>query len=262
MTQPASAAYDVALIHLAPDAKRAGMDYAPTERRGVPDGELRALLLAAAVVAPGVSYPLVPEIRITAPTGKFVVRLKDGRLRFVSWSSPKSSVVEPTVDEIIAIICGEIEEGAGRREAGAPAAGAGGGLMGWKRILAIAGLVVLVVGVNAFTVMRDKRPPGNFLPPYRLLEPEPAGRLLTSVAGNYETGRAAGDRRLQISRDGAVRWIKFGADRAVAEEKTFTVQAAESNGAKALLTSRKSLIRIKDASSLVLFGDTYVRVLN
>jgi hypothetical protein len=262
MSKPATPTYAVTLFQLAPDAKKAGGEFAAAERAAVGEKELRALLLAAAALAPKVTYPLAPEIRITAPSGKFVIRVKDGQLRFVSWSSAKSSVVEPSIDEMLAIIRGELVEGGIRGDTRAQEPGEKSILKGWMRIAAIYLLVFVVVGLNVLTIMRDKRPPRSFLPEFRLIEPEPASRVLASVAGNYETGRTAGSRRLQINRDGTVRWIKFGPERSVAEEKTLKVRAAESNGAKTLLTDRQSMINIKDPSTVVLFGDTYVRVLN
>lgn len=263
MSKPAPGAYTLTFFQLSPDGRKAGGNFATEERTGVTDKELRAILLAAAAVAPGVTYPLAPEIRITAPAGKFVVRLKDGGLRFVSWATAHSMVAEPNVEEMLTIIRGETLDIPSSRAPRAEKEEAGGGILkGWMRVAAIYVLVVVILGVNVFTIMNDRKPPGNFLPAHRLVEAEPATRLLTDVAGNYETGRAPGDRRLQINRDGSVRWIKFGPANKVVEEKTFTVKAAEANGTKALLTNKQSMISIKDPSTVILFGDTYVRVMN
>jgi hypothetical protein len=38
------------------------------------------------------------------------------------------------------------------------------------------------------------------------------------------------------------------------------VQAATANGQEVLITSARSMIEIKDADTLVLFGDTYRRI--
>ena len=126
---------------------------------------------------------------------------------------------------------------------------------GWR----IAVLVAAIVGTNAVTVWMMTRPAPDLLPEYRLLEPEPGKRLLTSAAGTYETGAAAGDRQLRIDRDGGVRWVKFGANRSVEEESSMLVQPAQSAGQPALLTSTRALIEIRDPMTVVLFGDTYRR---
>ncbi len=252
-------AYDVTLTQLSPDARKAGIEFPAATRAGLTRKELRALLKAAAETAPSVSYPLTPELRVVAPTGNYVIQLKDGRMNFVSWASLNSRGGTPTVDQIVEIITGEIVEGdAGLPETAQPQSGAGS--RGMKRGLLVVVLVGLVVGVNAVTFLQAKKPPGNFLPRYAALDAGPAERVLSSVAGAYETGGQPGDRRLQISREGAVQWIKFGAGRAVAERREFTVKAVEVAGAPALLTSRESLIKIKDPANLALFGDSYVRV--
>ena len=260
MSAPDAISYEVDLTQLAPGATRAGAGFAPLHLAKVSEKDLRALLLAAEALAPQVSYPLAPELRITAPAGKFVVMLKEGHLRFVSWVAAKSAANISSVDQMLAFIRGDTVGGDADEVWSAASAGRQP-LTGGKRLGLLALLVLVVVGVNYFTVSQARKPPGNFLPEFRLLDPEPADRLLARVAGNYETGSAPGDRRLQIGPKGAVTWIKFGRARSTVEIRTFTAQAAESVGAQAVLTSRQSLIKIKD-SSVILFGDTYVRVLN
>ncbi len=259
MSAPAAPTYDVTLTQLSPDARQAGIEYPVTPRPGLSRKELRALLKAAAELAPSIAYPLTPELRVSAGAANYVIQFKEGRLAFVSWASLNSRGGNPTVDQILEIITGETVEGdSGLPEAEAPAGR--GTTQGWKRALIVTLLVAVVIGVNALTWMQAKKPPGNFLPAYRVLEPAPAERVLTAVAGTYETGGQPGDRRLQIGREGTVQWIKFGVDRAAAERTDFTVQAVEANGAAALLTSRQSLIKIKDPTTVTLFGDIYVRV--
>jgi hypothetical protein len=251
--------YTVGFKQLSPDAKRVDLGYGEQERTGVTAKELRNLLRAAEAAAPQVAYPLAPELRIAAPTGRFVVQLKDGRLNCVSWSSARSRGGNPTADQIFAIISGEeMQDDAVPYAAAGPkdVARAGGR---WRWVLGTV-LVVIIIGANLYSIYSYRKPPGNLLPPFRLQQPEPAKRLLESVAGSYETGGAAGDRRLQIKTDGGVVWIKFGPNRSVAEERQMTAQGAESGGRPALFTSRKSLIVVKDTTSLVLFGDTYQRV--
>lgn len=251
--------FTVGFKQLAPDARTAGLDYPEKERTNVGGRELRQLLRAAQTLAPSVAYPLAPELRISAPTGRSVVQLKDGRLNFINWSSVKSRGGNPTADQIFAIISGEeMMDDTTPAENSAPTVGGRSSHAG--RWLLGAVCAIVIVGANAYSFYNYKKPPNNLLPEYRLLEGEPAKRLVENMAGAYETGSAAGDRRLQIEKDGRVVWIKFGPDRAIAERREFTAQAATSAGVDALFTSRKSLIKVKDRSSLLLFGDTYVRV--
>lgn len=261
MSMPTIPLYDLTLSQLAPDAKKAGLEYGTIERPGTSEKALRALLKDAAALAPKVAYPLSPEIRIAAPTGRFVVQLKEGRLQFVSWASAKSRGGTPTVEQIIGIVVGEIAEGDTGLETAPAVTPRTATSAARKRVMLAVLLVLVVIGANGYTFWNAKRPPGNFLPPYHLMEAEPASRLLANVAGDYETGRDPGDRRLQIARDGGIVWIKFGANRTAKQQKAFTARPAESAGAPALLTSTASMIKIKDPTAVVYFGDTYVRVM-
>ncbi len=123
-------------------------------------------------------------------------------------------------------------------------------------------LAVAIVAVNAFTLWFVMKPPRTLTPKFTLLDPAPAERLLTEVAGVYETGGAPGDRRLEIKPDGGIQRIKFGLNRVPAQKQTYTVKAAEAAGKPALVlvTKNQSLITIKDPLSVVLYGDTYTRI--
>lgn len=252
--------YTVSLRQLAPDATDAGVSYAEAERKDVSAKELRALLRSAAALAPRVAYPLAPELRITTAAGRFVVQLKDGRLHFISWSSAKSRGGNPTADQIFAIITGQEVEDDNRGSAAAASSGDVVKASSTWRWGVGSILVVVILVANFYSVWNYRKPPGDLLPPLRLLDGEPAKRLLENVAGSYETGDTAGDRRLEINRDGRVVWIKFGPNRAPAERKELTAQGAETSGQPALLTSKKGLIKVKDRTSLSLFGDLYQRV--
>lgn len=259
MSTTHAALYDLTLTHLSPDAKNVGIEYGTFDRHGVSPKDLRALLVAATAVAPKAAYPLAPEIRITAPTGRYVVQLKEGRLQFVSWASAKSRGGNPTVDQILGIVSGEMTEGDAAFEAPTETATGDSTSSGFGRYSFIGLMVIVIVGINCFTFWNAKRPPGNFLPSYTLLQKEPGDRVLATVSGEYETGREPGDRRLQIARDGNVVWIKFGPNRSVKQQNNFTVKATDIAGKPGLLTSTNGMINIKDPSTVVYFGDTYVR---
>ena len=250
--------FDVVLVHLSPDAKKASIEIPTSERLGLSPKELRGMLRAMEQLAPTVVYPAAPEMKVTAPSGRFMVQVKEGRLQFVSWASMKSRGGNPSADQIADIITGEVEEGATGLESVIPADPSV--QRKWARGLIIAALVVVFIGANYYTYTTATKPPGNFLPRYRLLEPAPGERLMNDVAGNFETGGAPGDRRLQIRVDGSAEWLKFGPGRAIVERKPLVLQAVEVAAGRALLTSRQGLITIKDPSTLIMYGDTYIRV--
>jgi hypothetical protein len=253
MSKPGETLYVISLKHLARDGKKAAADLPEVQLSYIPARQLRTLLDAVAALAPSVTYPVEPELRITAPTGSFVVQVKCGKLHFVSWASNQKGG-EFTAARIFAIVTGEAaNEGARQRHRVAEPGRARN-----KAVLALLGAAILFV--NSFTVWFVTRPPRTLLPKYTLLTPESAGRLLGNMAGVYETGSAPGDRRLQILPDGKVLLIKFGTNNSVAEQRKFTVQAAEAAGRPALITSRRSMITIKDSITVSLYGDSYQRV--
>lgn len=253
MSKPSEPLYMVALRHLSPDVKKAGADLADAQLNYVSAKQIHALLESAAALAPSVTPPADPELRISGATGKFVVQIKAGGLHFVSWASSKQTGGKLTPAQIVATITGA-DIGGGKRQTAEVASG------GFGQSVNVGMLSVAIIAVNLFTFWFMTRPPRTRLPAYTLMQAGPAERLLTDVAGVYETGGAPGDRRMEIQKDGAVERIKFGPQRAPAVKQTFTVKAAEASGKPALVTSKKSMITIKDPLSVVLFGDTYQRV--
>ncbi|MCX6950900.1 MAG: hypothetical protein NTV51_01745 [Verrucomicrobia bacterium] len=232
MSKSAEQLFSVTLKHLSPDVKKAAAELPEAQLYHVSVKQIRALLDNAAALAPGVAYPVEPELRITGNAGKFVVQLKAGGLQFVSWSSSKRPSGKITPAQIVAAITGEETE---EDYSGGGRASSGGGKGGKSSGVSIGMLVVAIIAVNSFTVWFMMQPPKTLLPKFTLMQKEPAERLLSEVAGVYETGGSPGDRR-------------------------FTVLAAEAGGKPALVTSKKSLITIKDQLSVVLYGDTYQRV--
>lgn len=253
MSQPSEVLYNVALKHLSRDGKKAAADLPAEQLNHITAKQLRHLIAAVGALGPGVAFPIEPELRITTAEGMFVVQAKGGKLNLVSWSS-RHKGGEYSAERIFAIVTGqEIIESAHQQ--------VGGGGPGWLHGKAMMILLALaIVAVNAFTIWFVTRPKKTLLPKYTLLAPEPAARLLTEVAGVYETGPTTGDRRIEIAKDGNVQRFKFGPERAPTVKQAFTVQGADAQGKPALLTSRKALITVKDQLTVVLYGDTYKRV--
>ena len=253
MSKAGETLYMVALKHLARDGKKASADLPEVQLSYIPAKQLRTLLEAVAALGASVVFPVVPELRITAPDGKYVVQLKGGKLHFVSWSSSQKGG-EYSATRIHAIVTGEEAEEAARAQekANAPT--------GMRSRAVMALLVVGIVAVNSFTIWFVLQPKKTLLPKYTLLAAEPAQRLLGSVAGVYETGGSPGDRRMEIDKSGRVQRYKFGPERILTSPQSFTVQPADAGGKPALVTSKKAIIAIKDPVTIVLYGDPYQRV--
>lgn len=247
--------------HLTPDGRELGVRHADSELASVDAAQLREILRAMekAVAQQSPSDPAAPEIRITSPHGVFMVKTANGRLRLHSWSL-KSGTREMTVDEIIETVGGKPPEVKSHPHpvAHAPAARSSDSLLGRiPRWVKVALLVVLFGGINAVSGWMLMRPPPDLLPPHEMLSSAATERLLATVAGEFETGSRPGDRWMTIVRTGNIRVVKYGPK---PDETLLTARAALVNGQEVLITSARSMIEIKDADTLVLFGDTYKRM--
>lgn len=261
MSKTAALLFTVTMRHLAADGRKAAVDLPPVQLHYIAVNQLQMLLRAVEGIAAMVTYPAEPEIRISGPTGEYVVRVKDGQLHLVSWSSAHKGGPASPAEIIAAVTAADADEPVTPTRRDAPAAAKRPVAKSAAREkLTMAALVVAIILVNSFTIWILTRPPRSVAGKYQLLPPEPAERLLAEVAGAYETGKGDGDRRLEIRRDASAQRWKFGPGGTVKDQQVFTVQAAETAGKKALVTSRKSLITVKDSRSIVLFGDTYTRV--
>src|SRR5690349_8993207 len=87
MSQQPDLLFTIALRHLSADGKRAGADLPPIELNYISLKQLRSIVQGLESLAPTIAYPAEPEVRITGPTGKFVVQVKANQLHLVSWSS-------------------------------------------------------------------------------------------------------------------------------------------------------------------------------
>src|ERR1019366_7558089 len=74
-------AFTVTLHHLAPGAKQAGATLPDVALTDVPAKTLHALIRSLAALAPTNLGTAVPELRVVAPHGQFVVQIVQGRLR-------------------------------------------------------------------------------------------------------------------------------------------------------------------------------------
>jgi hypothetical protein len=253
MSKSGETLYNLSLKHLSRDGRQAGADLPPVDLSFQSARQFRAVLEAMESTAAGVVIPAEPELRVTTVDGNFVVKAKAGKLHLTSWSS-RHKGGEYSAARILAIITGAEEKAVAR----ARAAGGGPDWLQGKAGMVL--MVAAIILINSFTIWFVTRPKRTLVPKYTLLPAEPAARLLADVAGAYETGASPGDRRIEIDKDGAVQRYKFGPERTPTVKQTFTVQAAEAQGAPALVTSRKALITIKDQLTVVLYGDKYKRV--
>jgi hypothetical protein len=256
MSKPTEPLYVVTLKHLDRDGETAAANLPEVQLNYIPGKQLAAMLGAFEVLAPTIAFPAQPEMRIAGPAGRFVVNVKAGELQLVTWSLADSAE-RYSAAEIFAIVSG-VSTAEDVRTAAAGTEGGLGGLLEGRGSMILMAIVILAL--NAFTVWTLTKPKKTLVPKFEVMASEPAQRLLGEVAGIYATGTAPGSRRIEILPSGNVSRYKLGADQALISPQTFTVTPARVSGQPALITSRKSVISIKDSLSIVMFGDTYLRV--
>jgi hypothetical protein len=246
--------------HLSADARKVGTAFGIIVTPDVTPEHLRRLLATVATVQPSSEPDANPELRIESQHSRFLVKPSEGRLRLHSWTT-RVGGLELSVDEAYQIII-EAHPTHPTAPSGAPGGPAPQAATPAKPTTPkakIAILAALILGVNAVTAWMLVKPQPSLLPAFELLPPDKGQRLFGEVAGEYETGAEAGDRALEIGRDGKVKLKEYGPFRAVLGESVMTFQGATAGGRPALVVPARAVIEVRDPNTLVLFGDTYRR---
>jgi hypothetical protein len=262
----AAPAYSVTLHHLAPGAAAAGLGYPDEQMPTVTAAQLGEMLRALSEVAARLTIyePSTPEIRIKTDREVYVVRTRYRRLCFVGRESLLRGE-EHSVEFILATVTGITEpevKAATPRVFERPATTSGlnmpsAGFPDWAKITL---MLVLVIGCLGGGVWMLLRPTRSLAPKFTYMTSSESSALLVKVAGEYQTGRTEGDRRLIIGTDGTLRLAKYGPAQAIAEEIIRTARGAKQGGQPALATSDPYVMVIKDDDNVVLYGQNYKRV--
>lgn len=251
----------VTLHHLAPDAQQAGAEYPDLALEEVPPAKLRVLLERLAKLAPRCEYPLAPELRIAGPRGRFVVHVRAGQVHVTSWAAKAPPANLPPEEILDLVTRDEVELKPLLRVSAAPSMKGRGlrrKLRGRTVLVLVAGLL-LANSAMAWYLTKPKRGlPADLLPAYRVLDPEPAKRVVADFVGIYETSDDD-SRSLKIASDGRITWVRFGVGHVALETQEFPSQAAKSGNHSVLVTSNLGMIELSDPITLTYFGDTYRR---
>lgn len=265
----ATPTYSVMLRHLAPGAVAAGLAYPDEQLPAVSPGQLRELLYAFSELASRLTIyePSTPEIRIKTDRESFVVRARYRGLCFVGYETTLRGE-EHSVAYILTTITGTTETAKAPEprlsERPASASPVGGGARPevadpFPRWLKIAAMAVVIIACNGTAAWLFFRPPVTIAPKFTLMAPADSAALINRVAGEYRTGSQEGDRRIIIDTIGTARLAKFGPNLAPSQPATKTVRGAMIDGQPALVTNDPAAVVLKDADTLVLFGNTYKR---
>jgi hypothetical protein len=264
----AAPTYHVTLHHLAPGAVAAGLAYPDEQLSAVPLPQLREMLYALSEVASRLTIyePSTPEIRIKTDRESFVIRTRYRRLCFVGYEAALRGE-EHSVAYILTTITGTTEVAkapeprADRPSSASPISTTDtpadtGRVPRWMKIAVMAAIIIGCNGTAAWLLLR---PPTTLAPKYTLMTPAESVALLTRVAGEYRTGSAEGDRRIIIDTTGTARLAKFGPNLAPIQPTSKPVRGAIVDGQPALVTADPASITLKDADTILFFGNTYKR---
>ena len=263
----AAPAYHVSLHHLAPGALAAGLAYPDEQLSAMPLPQLRELLYAFTELAAQLTIyePSLPEIRIKTDRESFTIRTRYRKLWFVGYETALRGE-EHSVAYILTTITGTAETAKAPEPrpdraslASATAAATPEETGRFPRWLKIAVMAVIIIGCNAGAAWMLLTPPKTIAPKFSLMTPAESVALLGRVAGEYRTGSQEGDRRLIIDPTGTARLAKFGPNQAIIQPTTKTIRGAIVDGKPALITGDPAAITLKDADTLILFGNTYKR---
>ena len=269
---PPSTNYSVTLHHLAPGAKAAGLGYPDEQLPVVTATQLGELLHALSEVAAGLTIyePSNPEIRIKNEREVLVVRTRYRRLCLVGRENALRGE-DHSIALILAAAAGVAEPELTfvpvrpneRPATQGPVATRNyappdhGGVPEWVKVSLLAILILGCFGTGAWLLLKPAR---SLAPNFKYMSASDSVALLAKAAGEYRTGTQPGDRRLVVSADGTLRIAKYGAAQAIAEESIRTIRGAIQNGQPGLATSDPYLMQVKDADTVVLYGQAYKRV--
>jgi hypothetical protein len=263
----ATPTYSVTLHHLAPGAVAAGVGFADEQLPAVPLTQLREMLYALSEVSSRLTIyePSAPEIRIKTDREAFVIRTRYRRLCFVGYEAALRGE-EHSVGYILTTITGtaeptkaatpRLDRPSSASPTGTVAVENPGRMPRWTKIALMAVIIIACNGTAAWLLMR---PPTTLAPKFTLLTPAESVELIARVAGEYRTGSTEGHRRIIIDTTGTARLAKFGANQSVGTPTTKTVRGAVVDGQPALVTNDPAAIVLKDADTIILFGNTYRR---
>lgn len=259
--------YSVTLHHLAPGAVAAGLAYPDEQLANVPLTQLREMLYALSEVASRLTIyePSMPEIRIKTDRESFVVRTRYRRLCFVGYEAALRGE-DHSVAYILTTITGTTEtakapEPRTDRPSAASIAAATdvpaetGRVPKWIKV---AVMVIIIIGCNGTAAWLLLRPPTTLTPKSTRMPLGESAALLSRVAGEYRTGSQEGDRRIIIDATGTARLAKFGPNQSPTQPSSKPIYGAIVDGQPALMTA-DAAITLKDADTIVYFGNTYKR---
>ncbi|HWA85246.1 MAG TPA: hypothetical protein VG710_03400 [Opitutus sp.] len=247
--------FTVTLVHLAPDLSHAQADLGSTTFGDIDESYVLAALESFRGIDPLENTAAEPHLLIESPSAKLLVRTGQGRLFVYNARNTAEPFAELDPAGVLRQLGRPAASAATPAETPAPA------LVSHSRHGALAIVIItLAVILNGYTVYSfvHIRPVRTAPAVTFVADSQSAEGLRTAAAGRYATGSEPGNRMLEITADGHVRFLRITASgRRTLGEDTYRV--AKRDGRTCLVTSAKGLIDIRDIYTVVYFHDTYRR---
>ncbi len=255
--EPAEPAFPVLLHHLSADGGQIGAAHPDAQLDAVPLTKLREILAAFEAALPGAAPDADPEVRFKTAREMLIVRAAEDSLRLISWESPLGGSPMTAAQICDSLVRPVTPVRKARPEKAEDDEAAATVVPGWVKA---ALLLAVILGLNAWTVWRLARPEApEFLPAYEMLSGADNARVLSRAAGDYETGRKAGDRVLFLSSNGYLRLGVYDANDQISEAAVQYARAARNGERTYLVTNENIPFEVRDDNTLVLFGTVYRR---
>ena len=249
--------FTITLVNLAPDLSHAQADLGSTTFADVDESYLLAALDSFRGIDALQNTAAEPHLLIESPAAKLLVRTGQGRLLVYNARNTTEPFVELDPAGVLRLL---------KRTAAAPDATPADAPPAPPRLapnrhgaLAVA-ILTLALILNGYTVYSffHVRPVEPALKVKFVSDSPTAERLRAAAAGRYSTGSAPGDRVLEITADGHVRFLRItsGGRRTLGED---TYRVAQRDDHTCLVISGKGIIDIRDIYSVVYFRDIYRR---
>ncbi|HVU24568.1 MAG TPA: hypothetical protein VHE13_10620 [Opitutus sp.] len=248
----------ITLVHLAPDLSHAQADLGSTTYGDVDEDYLLAALESFRGIDPLQNTAAEPHLVIESSATKLLVRTGQGRLFVYNARDLSEPFVELDPAGVLRLLSRSVTASGLEAADAAPAVAAAAPPSRHSALAVI--IITLAVILNGYTIysffhVRPVRPPPEFT---LVTDAAKADSLRTAAAGRYATGNEPGDRILEITADGHVRFLRVtSAGRRTLGEDAFRV--AERNDHTCLVTAAKGIIDIRDIYTVVYFRDVYHR---
>jgi hypothetical protein len=246
--------FEVTTINLTPDARGATSELGSSSKGSLDSAQLVELLQTFQQVDPVQNQHADPRIVVESSTGKFTIRTGQGKLYL--YNTRDSG--EPAVELDAAGILGALARPPTPVEASALDNAAPPAKTPHRAIaMGILASGLLLNAYTVYSVLNAERV--NRTPTFTLItEPRERLAIVQSATGRYVTGDEPGDRAIEVTAEGQVRFIKIalhGERLDIAD----TYQLGRQGSKLVLATAENGVIEISNIDTVTYYRDPYHR---